>query len=173
MANRNEVYVDIAQKLGVPPSKRVITILESYFSPEEGEVIKELFDPITCEEVASRMGIDKDKVFPTLEGLTTRDVIKKGKTEYCFHSNITAFHHHTVGGVGLEPTPEKIKKAWGDFFFNEWSDLIVQNYIKRQAATGRLLCIKYCRKFYIYVIAALFMVKKFKRRARMLLPKRS
>jgi NAD-dependent dihydropyrimidine dehydrogenase PreA subunit len=137
MAVGNEVYNDIAQKLGVPPSKRVTTILEAYFSPQEGEVVLQLFEPTTCQEVASRMGVDEKKVFPILENLTARDVIKKGKTQYCFHSNITAFHHHTVGGVGIEPTPEKIKKAWGDFFFNEWSDLIVQNYIKRQAATGR------------------------------------
>jgi NAD-dependent dihydropyrimidine dehydrogenase PreA subunit len=137
MAVGNEVYIDIAQKLGVPPSQRVITILEAYFSPEEGRVVRELFDPSTCREVAGRMSVDEKAVLPILEALTVRDVIKKGKTQYCFHSNITAFHHHTVGGVGLEPTPEKIKKAWGDFFFNEWSDLIVQNYIRRQAASGR------------------------------------
>jgi Pyruvate/2-oxoacid:ferredoxin oxidoreductase delta subunit len=137
MAVGNEVYTEIANKLGVPASKRVINVIEAYFSPEEGEVVLELFDPSTCQEVASRMGVDEQKVLPILENLTARDFIKKGKTQYCFHSNITAFHHHTVGGVGLEPTPEKIKKAWGDFFFNEWSDLIVQGYIKRQAATGR------------------------------------
>ncbi len=137
MAAGNEVYSEIAQKLGVPPTRRVINILEAYFSPEEGEVVKELFDPITCQEVAIRMGADEKQVFSILENLTARDVIKKGQTQYCFHSNITAFHHHTVGGVGLEPTPEKIKKAWGDFFFNEWSDLIVQGYIKRQQVTGR------------------------------------
>ena len=107
----NEVYTEIAEKLGVPATQRVINILEAYFSPEEGEVILELFDPITCQEVASRMGVDEEKVFPILENLTTRDVIKKGTIQYCFHSNITAFHHHTVGGVGLEPTPENIKKA--------------------------------------------------------------
>jgi hypothetical protein len=105
MAVGNEVYIDIAQKLGVPPSQRVITILEAYFSPEEGRVVRELFDPSTCREVAGRMSVDEKAVLPILEALTVRDVIKKGKTQYCFHSNITAFHHHTVGGVGLEPTP--------------------------------------------------------------------
>jgi Pyruvate/2-oxoacid:ferredoxin oxidoreductase delta subunit len=136
MAVSSGVYIDLAKKLGVPASAQLIAVLEAYFSPEEGQVVLELFDPSTCQEVASRMRLDENKVFPILENLTARDVIKKGKTQYCFHSNITAFHHHTVGGVGLEPTPEKIKKAWGDYFFNEWSDLIVQGYIRRQAASG-------------------------------------
>lgn len=137
MVTGSEVYTRIAEKLGVPPTQRVTAILEAYFSPPEGEVVLELFDPSTCQEVANRMGVDQAAVLPILEALTARDVIKKGQTQYCFHSNITAFHHHTVGGVGLEPTPEKIKQAWGDFFFNEWSDLIVKSYIKRKSIIGR------------------------------------
>lgn len=62
MAAGNEIYTDMAKKLGVPASKRVITILEAYFSPEEGEVVRELFEPTTCQEVAGRMGVDEKKV---------------------------------------------------------------------------------------------------------------
>ena len=54
----------------------MITLLEAYFTPEEGEVVMELFDPITCQEVASRMDVDENKISPILESLTALSVIK-------------------------------------------------------------------------------------------------
>jgi Na+-translocating ferredoxin:NAD+ oxidoreductase subunit B len=137
MTARNQVYLDVAKKLDAPLSDRFINILEASFSPEEAEVILELFIPSTSQEVSSRMKVDEQKVLPILEELTQRGIINKGTTQYGFHSSVIAFHHHTVGGVGVEPTPEKIKKAWGDFFYNEWSDMIVQGYIDRQSLTGK------------------------------------
>jgi ferredoxin len=136
LAATNEVYQEIAKKMEAPLAKRFIDVLEANFSSDEGEYIKELFVPSTSQEVASRLDVDGKKVFTVLEELTKRGVITKGETQYAFHSSVIAFHHHTVGGVGIEPTPEKVKKAWGDFFYNEWSDMIVEGYIKRQNATG-------------------------------------
>jgi hypothetical protein len=66
MAVENAVYDDIAKKLGVPASERVINVLEAYFSPEEGRVVLELFDPSTCQEVAGRMGVSEKEVLPIL-----------------------------------------------------------------------------------------------------------
>jgi Na+-translocating ferredoxin:NAD+ oxidoreductase RNF subunit RnfB len=137
MATGKEVYIDIAKKLDAPLSQRFINILEVTFSAEEGKAILELFVPSTCREVAGRLNADEAKVFTVLEDLADRGVINKGETQYAFHSSVMAFHHHVVGGVGVEPTPEKIKKAWGDFFYNEWCDIIVDGYVQRQRATGR------------------------------------
>jgi Na+-translocating ferredoxin:NAD+ oxidoreductase subunit B len=137
MTAGNAVYLEIAEKLKAPPVERFINVLEANFSPDEGQFILQLFIPSTSQEVASRMHVAESKVLPVLEELARRGVINKGDTQYAFHSSVIAFHHHTVGGVGIEPTPEKIKKAWGDFFYNEWSDMIVQEYVARQAATGR------------------------------------
>jgi Pyruvate/2-oxoacid:ferredoxin oxidoreductase delta subunit len=136
MAVGSEVYFDIMKKWGTPPSKRVLSILEACFSPEEGNVLLELFFPATCQEVAGRLKADEKKVFTILEDLFDRGMITKGQTEYCFHASLIAFHHHTVGGIAAEPVPEKIEKLWGDFFYNEWCDMFVQGYIQRQAATG-------------------------------------
>jgi len=137
MNTENDVYNDIAKKLGAPVSRRFINILEAMFSPEEGKVLLELFAPATCQEVASRLNADEKSVSKTLEDMADRGLISKGKTQYCFHSNLTAFHHHTVGGVAREPVPQKVEDLWGDFFLNEWSDMIVESYIKRREATGR------------------------------------
>ena len=133
----SEVYLDIAKKLNAPLAERFINILKADFSPGEGRVILELFTPSTSREVADRMKTDEKEVLPVLEELTRRGVINRGETQYAFHSSVIAYHHHTVGGVGIEPTPEKIKKAWGDFFYHEWSDMIAAEYKERQANTGR------------------------------------
>ncbi len=137
MTTGEQVYFDIAKKMNAPTSERFINILEANFSPDEGQVILELLVPSTYQEVASRMNMDEKVVWRVLEELKNRGVINKGETQYAFHTSVIAFHHHTVGGVGIEPTPEKIKKAWGDFFYNEWSNMIVAEYIERQKVTGR------------------------------------
>jgi hypothetical protein len=136
MPVENEVYLEVARKLGAPASQRVINIFEATFSPDEGRVLLELFTPATCQEVAGRMGTDEKKILTILENLTDRGVINKGNTQYCFHSSLIAFHHHVVGGVGVAPTPEPIKAAWRDFFYNEWCAMFVQGYIQRMATTG-------------------------------------
>jgi Pyruvate/2-oxoacid:ferredoxin oxidoreductase delta subunit len=137
MTVENNVYHDIAKKLGGPTSRRFISLLEANFSPEEGKVLLELFAPATCREVAARLNADEESVSVMLEAMAERGLIARGKTQYAFHSSVMAFHHHVVGGVGKEPTPQNIKDLWGDFFRNEWCDMIVDSYIQRQAATGR------------------------------------
>ncbi len=137
MTGANQVYPEIARKLEAPPSQRFLALLEGTFSPQEGEVILELFAPATCSEVARRLNSDEGRVGEILESLYSRGVINKGRTQYAFHSSLMAFHHHVVGGVAVEPVPEKVKALWGDFFYNEWCDIIVEGYIERQAATGK------------------------------------
>jgi Pyruvate/2-oxoacid:ferredoxin oxidoreductase delta subunit len=136
MTTGNAVYLDILKKWGTPPSRRVLSILEAVFSPEEGAVLLELMLPATCQEVAGRLKADEKKVFNILEKLAERGVITKGETQYCFHLSLIAFHHHTVGGVAVEPVPEKIEALWADFFRNEWCDMFVETYKKRLAETG-------------------------------------
>lgn len=131
------VYREIAEKLGAPLSERFLKVLEETFTPEEGSVLLELFDPATCQEVASRLKADEKTIAAILKALVDRGVITSGKTQYAFHTSLLAFHHDVVGDPAVEPVPENIKKAWADFFYNEWSDIFVQNYIKRQEASGR------------------------------------
>jgi NAD-dependent dihydropyrimidine dehydrogenase PreA subunit len=136
MAAANKAYVDIVKKWGAPESERVFRILEACFSPEEAVVLPELFFPATCQEVAGKLKVDEKKVSKILEALTARGMINKGETQYCFHSSLIAFHHHTVGGVAMEPVPEKVSALWADFFYNEWCDMFVETYEKRIKDTG-------------------------------------
>jgi ferredoxin len=133
----NQAYLDIVRKWGAPESERIFRILEASFSPEEAVVLPELFFPATCQEVAVKLKADEKKIFNILEALAARGIITKGTTQYCFHASLIAFHHHVVGGVGVEPVPEKIEKLWADFFYNEWCDMFVETYEKRIKDTGR------------------------------------
>ncbi len=132
----NPAYLEVAKKLGAPTSQRVMNIFAATFSPQEARLLLELFTPATCHEVAVRMSAPESDVLATLEDLTRRGVINKGTSQYCFHSSLIAFHHHVVGGVGVAPTPQKIKDAWRDFFYNEWNTMFVEGYIQRLANTG-------------------------------------
>ena len=44
MTPGNEVYTEVAEKLGAPKSERILKLLQAYFSPGEGKVLLELFD---------------------------------------------------------------------------------------------------------------------------------
>jgi Pyruvate/2-oxoacid:ferredoxin oxidoreductase delta subunit len=133
----NGAYTRLAEKLGAPVSERFLRILEAMFTPEESELLMELFVPATCSELASRLKIDEEVLFKQLENLVDRGVLTKGKTQYAFHKTLLALHHDVVGDPAVEPVPEKIKELWGDFFYNEWCDLFVKGYIERQKVTGR------------------------------------
>jgi NAD-dependent dihydropyrimidine dehydrogenase PreA subunit len=132
----NQVYLDIVKKWGAPESRKILNIIEATFSPEEGKVLLELFMPATAKDVAKKLNTDEKKILPILEGLAERGVITKGKTQYCFHQSLIAFHHHVFGGIAREPVPEKLEKLWKDFFYDEWSDMFIQGYINRMQTTG-------------------------------------
>ena len=55
--SKNTIYAELAAKLGVPGSGRFIRILEASFTPEEAGICRELFNPVTCPELAARLGI--------------------------------------------------------------------------------------------------------------------
>ena len=132
----NNAYNQLAEKLGAPVSKRFISILEEMFTPEENELLLELFAPVTCQELSARLEVDEKTLSAKLEDLVDRGVLTKGKTQYAFHKTLLAFHHDVVGDPAVEPVPDKVKELWGDFFRNEWADMFVQSYIERQEATG-------------------------------------
>jgi electron transport complex protein RnfB len=133
----NEAYTRLAEKWNAPPSKRLLNILEATFTPEESLLLMELFAPATCQELAGRLKMDEKSLSAKLEDLVKRGVLTQGKTQYAFHTSLLAFHHDVVGDPAVEPVPEKIKELWADYFYNEWWQMFVDGYIKRQQATGK------------------------------------
>lgn len=144
----NEVYNTIAERLGVPGSKRFIKILEYYFTPEEGKIILPLQgNPMTLPQLASTLKLDEKSLSAKLDDLDYRGLITKGKTTYAApgpkgeghaHHSLTNFHH-LVAGCGLTPypPPQKMKDLWSDFFWNEWIDIELDSFATRKKTTGR------------------------------------
>lgn len=143
MANPNDAYTELAEKLGVPNSERFVKILEAMFTPEEARICQELFAPATCPELASKLNLDEKKLSKTLNSLVDRGALTRGKTQYAFHTNLLAFHHDSVADTaphtGPNAIPQKVKELWGDFFRNEWCDMFVNNSIRMQKMGGRSL----------------------------------
>jgi electron transport complex protein RnfB len=133
----SNAYTKLAEKLGAPLSRRFLAILEEMYTPEECSVLMELFAPATAKEVAARLGKDEKQTHAMLEDLVKRGALTQGKTQYAFHTSLLAFHHDVVGDPAVEPVSEKVKQLWADFFKNEWYELFVQGYIKRQETTGK------------------------------------
>jgi len=122
--SENDVYVELAKKLGAPVSKRFLTILDTMFTPEEAKICLELYLPATCPELASTLGVDEKSLAEKLGSLVDRGVLTRGKTQYAFHTTLLGFHHDLAdAGVHAGPhaLPQKVKDLWGDFFYNEWA----------------------------------------------------
>lgn len=120
----NDIYADLARKLGAPVSRRFLNILEAMFTPEEARICFELYFPATRAELAENMGTDEKNLAPKLENLVDRGILTRGKTQYAFHTTLLGFHHDLAdAGVHAGPhaLPQKIKDLWADFFYNEWS----------------------------------------------------
>jgi NAD-dependent dihydropyrimidine dehydrogenase PreA subunit len=139
----NDIYTELADKLGVPESERFLEILHAMFTPEEARICRELFDPATRKELASRLDIDEKHLSEKLDNLVDRGMLTRGKTQYAFHTTLLAFHHECVADTaphtGPNAIPQKVKELWNDFFRNEWSYMFMEHTAKMIQKTGRSL----------------------------------
>jgi len=138
--SENDVYTELAKKLGAPTSTRFLTILNTMFTPEEVRICLELFAPATCRELAEVLHEDENSLLTKLNNLVDRGVLTKGKTQFAFHTTLLGFHHDLAdAGVHSGPyaLPQKVKDLWADFFYNEWSDIWVKQASDRKKAGGQ------------------------------------
>jgi electron transport complex protein RnfB len=123
--SENDVYSELAKKLGAPVSRRFLAILEEMYTPEEARICLELYLPATCQELASRLGLDEKDLSKKLDKLVDQGSLTRGKTQFAFHTTLLGFHHD-LADTGVHTGPhalsQKIKDLWADFFYNEWSE---------------------------------------------------
>jgi NAD-dependent dihydropyrimidine dehydrogenase PreA subunit len=140
---QNKIYPELSAKLGVPNSERFEKILNAMFTPGEALICSELFDPATCQELASKLNIEEKKLSKTLDSLIDRGILTRGKTQYAFHKSLIAFHHDAVADTAPHTGPnaisQKVKELWSDFFRNEWSYMFLEHTEKMVQTTGRNL----------------------------------
>jgi Pyruvate/2-oxoacid:ferredoxin oxidoreductase delta subunit len=137
--SENDVYSELAKKLGAPVSGRFLKILNKMLTPAEANICLGLFAPATCPELAGRLQIDEGSLSKKLGVLVDKGVLTRGKTQYAFHTTLLGFHHD-LADVGPHTGPhalsQEVKDLWADFFYNEWSDIWVHKADERKKAGG-------------------------------------
>lgn len=138
--SENDIYSELAIKLGAPVTARFLNLLHEMFTPLEAGICLEAIVPATCQELAEILGEDEQSVSKALKSLVDRGVLTHGKTQYAFHSTLLGFHHD-LADTGVHTGPhalsQKIKDLWGDFFYNEWSVNWTKMASDRKEAGGR------------------------------------
>jgi hypothetical protein len=131
----NNVYVKLSERLGAPGSRRFVKVLEAMVTPDEAELFLELPKPATCEELAGRLKIDQKSLGAKLEAMHEKGIVNKVDQGYVSHRNIVMFHHMAHSIIPEDQKP-LVYPLWEDFFWNEWRDILVDEFERRLAATG-------------------------------------
>jgi ferredoxin len=130
----NDVFDQLCLIVGAPGSKRFAKILAAMMSPEEAQLMIELKNPMTTEQLAKKMNLDPKTLQTRLDDMVRRMIIRKMKDGYITPNSVVAFHHGAIGWLD-EGLKSKVYPLWGDFFFEEWRDIIVDDF-ERRAKTG-------------------------------------
>jgi hypothetical protein len=135
LAIENEVYSKLAAQLGVPGAKRFIKVLEAMVTPEEAQLLLELPKPATVEELAARLKTGEASLRTKLEDMKERGLLNLVDQGYVSHRNVVMFHHsaHSLIPENLKPS---IYPLWADFFWNEWRDILVDEFEYRLKTIG-------------------------------------
>ena len=141
---KDNIYADLAAKLGVPGSERFMKVLDAMFTPDEAVVCHELVAaPATCKELSGKLKIGEKELSKTLDKLLDKGAITRGKTQYGFHPNVLGLHDDAVADpaphTGPNAIPKKALDAWADFFRNEWSYMFLEHTEQMIKMTGRSL----------------------------------
>jgi len=131
MANSNDIFDKLAVIVGAPGSKRFAKILEAMMSPEEAEISIELQTPMTTEQLAKKLNKDPESLQAMIDDMVKRQIIRKTPNGYVTPNSVVGFHHGAIGWM-REELKSKVYPLWGDFFYAEWRDIIVDGFEKRK-----------------------------------------
>ncbi len=135
MTNYDPVFDKLAVLVGAPGSKRFARVLEAMMTKEEAGLLLELKQPLTAEQLANKLNLDVKELESKLEDMEHRQIIRKSPVGYATPQNIVAFHHGSVGWLH-EDLKAKVYPLWGEFFFAEWRDILVDGFEQRKKAGG-------------------------------------
>ncbi len=69
MPNKNDVFDQLAERLGAPGSKRFARILKAMMTSEEAQILLEVPTPMTAKEIAKKLKIDEKSLQPKLDDM--------------------------------------------------------------------------------------------------------
>ena len=133
MTDGNSAYDKLAERMGAPGSVRFARILEAMMTPDEADILVDVSSPMTLAEIAEKTNIDEKSLKAKLDDMEERQVIRKMGDRYYSPNNIVMFHHGAIGWM-REDLKKKVYPLWGDFFFEEWADIIWDGFMQRKAS---------------------------------------
>jgi Na+-translocating ferredoxin:NAD+ oxidoreductase subunit B len=134
MSSEKDVYSQLAKDWGLPGSQRLIRLMEIGFTAEEGEVLRALTWWMTPQQLAQKLKVDENTIFPRLQRLMKSGWLRIRKGTYIATPNMLS----TIPVSSLPGIPEaKLNELWSDFYrsgdYQKWS---ADAWITRLAATG-------------------------------------
>jgi Na+-translocating ferredoxin:NAD+ oxidoreductase subunit B len=130
MTTQTDLFDKLAVLVGAPGSKRFARVLEAMLTPEEAQLMLDIPEMTTTEQLAAKLHRDPGALQKTLEDLASRGLIMSSKAGFAAPRNIVMFHHSAIGYIKEELRPQ-INPIWSDFYYNEWSNMLAEGYIKR------------------------------------------
>ncbi len=130
MPNSN-VFDRLSEKMGAPGSKYFPKILEAMMTSEEAEILLDVSGVMTAAEIAKKRNVDAKSLQAQLDNMDRRQVIRRSGEGYMAPANIVAFHHGAIGWMD-ENLKSRVYPMWGDFFYAEWRDIILDGFIRRK-----------------------------------------
>jgi len=127
----SNVFDRLSVKMGAPGSKYFPKILEAMMTPEEAEILLDMSGAMTAAEIAEKRKTDINILQSRLDSMDRRQVIRRQGEKYMAPANIVAFHHGAIGWMD-ENLKAKVYPMWGDFFYAEWRDIILDGFIRRK-----------------------------------------
>jgi ferredoxin len=121
MVEQDDSFLKLAEKYGVPGSDLFIKVLDAMVTPEEAEILVELWKPATFQELAGKLKINDNHLRNRLNVLTKKGVITLRNDIYATQTTLINLCHSTVN---LSNVTDKL---WTDFFFEEWRYVIARS----------------------------------------------
>lgn len=120
MADKNEVYEILADKYLVPGSERFIKVMKAMITEEEGNLMLELFTPMTADALIQKTGVEENNIKNRLNVMTKKGVLSLRNNVYSTANALIPLCHQTVNMSNYTD------ELWTDFFLEEWIYLIAK-----------------------------------------------
>lgn len=127
----DDTFDRLSALVGAPGSRCFPRVLEAMMTMEEAKILLELRDWMTTEQLAEKLNVDPKSLQVKLDEMYERMIIRMSDRGYITPSNVVAFHHGSIGWMN-EELKAKVYPLWGEFFFAEWGDIIVDDFEKRK-----------------------------------------
>jgi Na+-translocating ferredoxin:NAD+ oxidoreductase RNF subunit RnfB len=131
VTKESEVFDKLSERLGAPGSKYFPVVLAAMMSSDEAQLLLDVPAPMTVEDIAKKLNVDQESLQKKLDDMEQRQIIRKSNMGYATPPNIVAFHHGAIGWL-REDLKARVYPLWGDFFYHEWRDILVDGFIERK-----------------------------------------